>query len=301
MAKQTISLGTEPKGETGDTSRVAFIKCIANFDELYLRQQGALNKSIAGAAGVVPLTADEVMSGFIFLSGIITGNKEVTVADGTRMMWNVVNGTTGPFTVKFRTASGAGVFVPADGSMLLFSNGVSIVDAAASSAAAAVAAVLAADVGKVSFVPMTTPPTGHLECNGAAISRATYATLFAKIGTTWGAGDGSSTFNIPDLRGEFIRGWDHGKGIDAGRSFATLQGDLVKSHYHVVRISPDTTGQPVRSSTGGTVQNNSSIVRAMGDDVSQVFPLYAAAEGSNMGSENRPRNVAMLPVIRYAA
>lgn len=50
------------------------------------------------------------------------------------------------------------------------------------------------------------PPTGFFECDGSAVSRTTYSDLFTAIGTTWGSGDGSSTFNIPDLRGAFLRG-----------------------------------------------------------------------------------------------
>lgn len=54
-----------------------------------------------------------------------------------------------------------------------------------------------------------TIPANWLECNGAAISRTTYATLFAAIGTTWGNGNGSTTFNLPETRGLFPRGWNH--------------------------------------------------------------------------------------------
>ena len=69
----------------------------------------------------------------------------------------------------------------------------------------------------------STPPTGWLECDGSAISRTTYSALFAAIGTTWGVGDGSTTFNIPDLRGYHLRGWDNGAGRDPGRVFAASQ------------------------------------------------------------------------------
>ena len=60
-------------------------------------------------------------------------------------------------------------------------------------------------------------PTGYLLCDGAAISRTTYATLFALVGTTYGAGDGSTTFNIPDLRGRVIAGQDDMGGSSANR------------------------------------------------------------------------------------
>lgn len=69
----------------------------------------------------------------------------------------------------------------------------------------------------------STPPTGWLECNGALVSRVTYAALFAAIGVTHGAGDGVTTFKLPETRGKFPRGLDNGRGIDTGRVFATDQ------------------------------------------------------------------------------
>jgi hypothetical protein len=65
-----------------------------------------------------------------------------------------------------------------------------------------------------------TPPAGTLAANGAAVSRVAYAALFAVIGTTYGAGDGVNTFNLPDDRGNFSRAWDNGRGIDPGGSSA---------------------------------------------------------------------------------
>lgn len=287
MAKQTISLGTEPKGETGDTSRVAFLKCIANFDELYLRQQGALNKSIAGAAGVVSLTPEEVANGFIFLTGPITGNKDVTVPDGTPMMWTVVNGTTGGYTVKVRTVSGTGVLIPSGYGLIVFSNGVNVIDPAAGAQVS--------ETGKVVFFAVNAPPSGYLECNGAAVPRNTYGALFSRIGTTWGAGDGSTTFNVPDLRGEFIRGWDHGKGTDSARGFATSQTDELKAHAHALSTQ-STGGSAIRSANGGSLKNDASLLQYLGTDASTAYPIYIQAAG---GVETRPRNIAMLPCIRH--
>jgi len=65
--------------------------------------------------------------------------------------------------------------------------------------------------------------TGFLKANGAAISRTAYAVLFAEIGTVYGVGDGTTTFNLPDSRGEFLRGFDDGRGIDAGRALGSFQ------------------------------------------------------------------------------
>lgn len=86
--------------------------------------------------------------------------------------------------------------------------------------------------GMVSAFSMNKPPTGWLACNGAAISRTVFAGLFARIATLYGAGDGSTTFNLPDLRGLFLRGWDDGRGLDTGRAFGTFQDMMIHSHAH---------------------------------------------------------------------
>ena len=72
------------------------------------------------------------------------------------------------------------------------------------------------EVGFIKPYAGASVPTGYLLCNGAAISRAQYPELFAAIGTTWGAGDGSSTFNVPDLRGYFLRGVGGGQAAALG-------------------------------------------------------------------------------------
>lgn len=91
--------------------------------------------------------------------------------------------------------------------------------------------------GEVATFAMNTPPTGWLECDGSLVSRTLYPSLFTAIGTTYSAGDGSTTFGLPDLRGEFIRGWDHGRGIDTGRVFGSTQAGDVISHLHAVSIT----------------------------------------------------------------
>lgn len=80
-------------------------------------------------------------------------------------------------------------------------------------------------VGNIVYRASTNIPGNMLICNGAAISRTEYATLFNDIGTTFGEGDGSTTFNIPDLRGVFIRGLDQGRGLDPDRQLGSYQED----------------------------------------------------------------------------
>ena len=86
--------------------------------------------------------------------------------------------------------------------------------------------------GAVMYFARNTAPPGWLKCNGAAISRTAYSKLFAAIGTVFGAGDGFTTFNLPDLRGEFVRGWDDGRGVDGGRAFGSFQAGMIQSHSH---------------------------------------------------------------------
>ena len=70
---------------------------------------------------------------------------------------------------------------------------------------------------------METPPDGWLKCNGSPVSRTDYSDLFAAIGTRYGEGDGSTTFNLPESRADLIRGWDDGRGVDAGRELGSFQ------------------------------------------------------------------------------
>lgn len=91
-------------------------------------------------------------------------------------------------------------------------------------------------------------PTGYLKANGQAVSRSIFARLFRAIGTTYGAGNGSTTFNVPDLRGEFIRGWDDGRNIDT-HTF-TITGSTTNSSATVT--ASDTSQLAVGMSLSGT-------------------------------------------------
>lgn len=134
--------------------------------------------------------------------------------------------------------------------------------------------------GCVAHFAMSAAPSGWVKANGAAVSRTTYAALFSAIGVVFGAGDGSTTFNLPDLRGEFLRGWADGRGVDSGRGFGTWQADEFKSHTHTVGEITD-----------GTRINSSY------DDEYDAKP--SSQTGATGGSETRPRNVALLACIKY--
>lgn len=86
--------------------------------------------------------------------------------------------------------------------------------------------------GIVSPYAGSTAPTGYLLCDGSAINRTTYARLFSAISTTYGTGDGSTTFNLPDLRGRVVAGLDNMGGTDAGRlDIANTAGTVIGSQY----------------------------------------------------------------------
>lgn len=141
--------------------------------------------------------------------------------------------------------------------------------------------------GAVLFFALAAAPIGWLECNGALVSRAAYAALFAAIGTTFGAGDGVTTFQLPELRGEFIRGLDSGRGVDPGRALGSAQGDLVKDHKHMFDVA---------TVTGSYSTYNGRLAQAQ-DGSGSFTSGYIGQSQASGGAENRPRNVALLPCI----
>jgi microcystin-dependent protein len=158
-------------------------------------------------------------------------------------------------------------------------------------------------VGEVAFFGMTTPPAGWLKANGAAVSRTTYAALFAAIGTTYGAGDGSTTFALPDLRGEFPRGWDDGRGVDSGRGFGSAQLDQMQ------RITGSLGGTPNQgsfSTSSGAFNLSGSTPRSTGAGTNTFQNVgFDSADSpdarvsSTTSGETRSRNVALLACIKF--
>lgn len=92
-----------------------------------------------------------------------------------------------------------------------------------------------APAGSILMFGGTTAPTGWLLCNGSAVSRTTYATLFTAIGTNYGVGDGSSTFNLPDLQGRMPVGkGTHTDVVNLGQSDNTNVANRRPKHAHTV-------------------------------------------------------------------
>ena len=156
----------------------------------------------------------------------------------------------------------------------------------------ALTGIVSAPTGSVIYSAANAAPTGFIKANGASISRTTYADLFAAIGTTYGAGDGSTTFLVPDLRSEFLRGWDDSRGVDVGRVFGSTQADQMEQHNH--RESNPTIRQGYGFGGGALVG------RSPADTIIGYLSTYIGDRGgTSNSSENRPRNIALLACIKY--
>lgn len=198
------------------------------------------------------------------------------------------------------------------------------------------AATEAAPPGIVSYTAAASAPTGWLKANGAAVSRTTYADLFAAIGTLYGAGNGTTTFNVPDLRGLFVRGLDDGKGIDPSRAQGSVQSSQNLSHNHggatgghsvnhshygttydananhihytPVVSSPGVGGAKGISSTAfitNGIAVNSAPTGVISSNHQHEFSTGGASADHNHsipdagGTESRPTNMALIPIIKY--
>ena len=173
--------------------------------------------------------------------------------------------------------------------------------------------------GAVFCIAVASVPSGYLECNGATVSRTTYAALFAVIGTQYGSTN-SSNFKVPDLRGEFVRGFDNGRGVDSGRSVASSQSAQNQSHNHSASAT-STAGAHSHAlnyqrkhveDTGTAAVTDIRREGGDGDGGSQNFTnntnsgfmnnatvsVSTSVSIGNQGSEARPRNIAMMYVIK---
>ena len=169
--------------------------------------------------------------------------------------------------------------------------------------------------GSLLIWPTNTPPAGYLECDGSALSRTTYAALFAVLGVTYGQGAGaqaSTTFRLPDYRGHFLRGWNHGRAsVDpdaatrqargdgtVGDNVGTWQIHQFKWHQHLSGIGTNDAEKfhDYKNTTSLVIPVASysriPVSRPGGDGAQAV----TSQEG---GKETRPLNTAVMFVIKY--
>lgn len=179
--------------------------------------------------------------------------------------------------------------------------------------------------GAVAYFAMSSAPTGWLKANGAAIAVATYAAVATAIycgdannaTAAWGyrctnPASPSTTRSttgtyivLPDLRGEFPRGWDDGRGVDSGRSLWSAQSHLLASHNHTASSSTD--GDHTHGVNYGVPGGGKAVTQDSGiyGDPTGLNTTYAGNHGhtitvnSTGGAETRPRNIALLACIKY--
>lgn len=159
--------------------------------------------------------------------------------------------------------------------------------------------IAGSEIGSVSAFAMPTPPKGWLVCDGSEVSRTDYADLYAAIGTVWGDGDQISTFNLPDLRGEFLRGLDAGRGVDVDRVFASSQQDQMQRITGKSGSFSDTmVADTAQGALGLEVAGSASEGGANARSAFNVTLDSANSPGARTGDETRPRNVAMTFAIK---
>ena len=165
-------------------------------------------------------------------------------------------------------------------------------------------------VGSITAYGGSTAPTGWFLCNGEAVSRTTYADLFAVIGTTYGVGDGSTTFTLPDLRGVFARGaGTSGKlsmanGTAFSATLGTYQNDSFQGHYHYLKHSSysemATVGQLGGAASTSWYLTNPSVTSAANGALGVTRPLTDGTSGTpRTGAETTPASVVVNYIIKY--
>jgi microcystin-dependent protein len=232
-----------------------------------------------------------------------------SASSGSRQFYIVVNKTsstqsiklcgTGPTTGVTIAAGNSAIcawngsdFIQVAGLVNLATNVTGILPQANGGTGLTSTATLQTPVGSFLWHTASSVPTSYLEANGAAISRSTYASLFAVIGTTYGTGDGTTTFNVPDVRGYFVRGYDNGRGVDTSRVFGSNQ---VATHVGVIGDSRTTQQQEA--------QTQGDSVTVSPAETYFIMSGYQNTSGSTTGPGNfvgaRPINIAFLPCIKY--
>lgn len=239
---------------------------------------------ITMTAGSIVMSSLQAAKDRIIISGTLTSNVNLIFPAWIKS-WVVHNNCTGNFSITCRTAAGSGIVVIPGLVSRLFCDGVNITDETYNPNNDM--------VGMVVGFAMNSAPEGWLISNGAAVSRVTYARLFSRIGTLYGSGDGSTTFNLPDARGVVLRGADLGSGRDSGRVFGSYQPDAVKT----IALSYLGTNGSAGNRRVFSVEEGKSPLYTTG--ISQPDGTTTPAFQMDGAVENRVKNLSMLNCIKY--
>lgn len=241
------------------------------------------------------LSASEYQCMRLRFNGSLPADLTISIPSGVGGFWIVTNATTDsssavPCYLTINTTAGGslGVVIPRAiapnyrETYTIFSDGTNVNFA-----------FPFVQAGSILQYAGTSAPFGYIICDGSAISRSTYSALFSSIGTTWGSGNGTTTFNVPDLRGAFLRGSGTSSlDPDSPRAVGSFQTEDYLSHTHTDLGHSHGYVRPnnIYAPTGA----GSQVAQAVGGDVSRG---YADIQASG-GAETRPDNFAALVCIK---
>ncbi len=197
--------------------------------------------------------------------------ESVDIMDDTVASIDILDGTVASVDIKDDTVASVDIKDGTVASVDIKDDTVARVD---------IVAGLLPPIGALMMWSALTAPTGYLVCDGASVSRTTYADLFDVISTTYGAGDGSTTFDLPNMVGRVPIGTSGGEGGDIGAEYGadtvTLSLEQIPDHTHVLDIDAvgdhaHTTSVPPNSSTGtpGSIDDTNNELRVDGHRVDQ--------------------------------
>lgn len=241
---------------------------------------------ITMTSGSIVMSSLQAAKDRIIISGALTANVNLIFPAWIKS-WVVHNNCTGNFTITCRTAAGSGIIVIPGLVSRLFCDGLNISDETYNPNNDM--------VGMTASFAMNSAPTGWLIADGSAVSRTTYARLFSRIGTIYGTGNGSTTFNLPDMRGVVPRGFDRGRGFDPGRVFGSYQADSVKT-IDLRFYGRQGSGSGNRTVLATESGRNALYTTGISQDDGSVQPAFQQI-GST--TENLVKNVAQLICIKY--
>ena len=249
---------------------------------------GSFSGAVAAAGFTGPLTGNVTGA----LTGAVSGNATTASALQTARTLSFTGDTTGSLSFDGSSSPSAALtLATVNTNTGTFGSGGAVpiltLDGKGRVTAASSAAILpGVPTGAVMAFAVSAPPAGWLECDGSAVSRMTYSALSTlaagmSYGAPFGGGDGSTTFNLPDLRGQFVRGWADSGSVDAGRAFGSGQAGAVGTV---------TVYQTSLTNTGGSAAGYES----GGDNAVYNVPVTSPSSAG----ETRPVNVALMYCIK---
>lgn len=260
---------------------------------------GILDTSLGSTATVsnttaYTLVAAEYQCMRLLFNGSLASDLTITIPSGVGGSWVITNSTTDVsaavpcyLTIKTTAGGSTGINPPRGSTVTIYSDGTNV----------GFADPNYSPPGSLLQFAGSTAPTGYLTCDGTAISRSTYSALFAAIGTTWGSGNGTTTFNIPDLRGSFLRG-SGTSSLDPSspRAVGTFQAEAYLNHTHALTDPGHfhTAGTIISGAQGTGSTGNVAGVSATTTNTTGIT-ISASTTG---GTETRPDNYAVLMCIK---